>query len=131
MLKTKCIKADRDNADGRRISIMSRHTLADGVTPDPEITDDLYDEWWQELGPPPALIGAYYRRGMKWSDFESGYRAHLAQPEVAARLGRVAILSLREDITLLCLEPEPDYCHRRLVAEACQSLIQELEVDIR
>ena len=39
MLRTKCIKAPIESEDDLRVSVMSRHTLADGITPDPEIND--------------------------------------------------------------------------------------------
>lgn len=51
MLKTKCIKDKPSLDDGERISVMSRHTLCDGETPDPEITLDSYDGWDKELAP--------------------------------------------------------------------------------
>jgi len=37
MLKSKCILAEKNIDDGQRISIMSRHTLNDGKTPDERI----------------------------------------------------------------------------------------------
>jgi uncharacterized protein YeaO (DUF488 family) len=54
---------------------MSRHTLQDGVTPDPRIV--AFDAWWQDLAPPPKLVGAYYKRGLPWAEFEAAYKDHL------------------------------------------------------
>jgi len=44
-LHTKSIRSARKESDGLRISIMSRHTLKDGKTPDLEITNASFDEW--------------------------------------------------------------------------------------
>ena len=56
MLKTKSILYDKEDTDGLRISVMSRHTLNDGITPHPEITDSSYNQWLQILAPPVKLL---------------------------------------------------------------------------
>ncbi|MDD2807956.1 MAG: hypothetical protein PHW95_05580, partial [Patescibacteria group bacterium] len=66
-----------------RISIMSRHTLNDGVTPYPEINMGSYDMWMTELARPPKLIGAYYRNEISWAEFAEQFNAYLllARPQ--------------------------------------------------
>ena len=49
MLKSKCILSSKKPEDGTRISIMSRHTLNDGKTPDERITEDSFDIHQPEL----------------------------------------------------------------------------------
>lgn len=61
MLKSKSILAPKEETDGTRISIMSRHTLNDGVTPDPRLTPDLYDEHRPVLAAPARAVGGYYK----------------------------------------------------------------------
>lgn len=61
MLKTKCILAPESENDGLRISIMSRHTLEDGKTPDSRITPNHFDLHLPILAPHPKDVGAYYR----------------------------------------------------------------------
>lgn len=43
-IRARCILADKEDIDGMRISVMSRHTLNDGMTPPPEIADSNYDK---------------------------------------------------------------------------------------
>ena len=129
-LKTKCIKAPRHPADGWRISIMSRHTLNDGTTPDPEIGTGAFDEWWPQLAPPPTLIGAYYKRGLPWKEFEERFKEHLSQKEQKECLLRLVLRAQEGTVTILCVEPSPERCHRRLVAEACKALNPELAVTL-
>ena len=127
-LKTKSIKRPKSQDDGIRISIMSRHTLPDGVTLDPEIKLESYDDWRPELSPPPTLIGAYYKRGMGWDEFAREFNAFLQQAKTQEALLRLTSRAMHEDVTIMCVEDSPEHCHRRLVAEACQALAPELEI---
>ncbi len=130
MLNTRSIKSKIQSADGKRISIMSRHTLSDGVTPDPEIFQELYDEWWPELSPPGLLIGSYYKRGLAWSEFKEQYVDYLRQQNVAAKIADLIDLANNGVVTVLCVEDQPEQCHRRLLAEECLLLEPGLIVNI-
>jgi hypothetical protein len=56
VLKSKCILAPQEKEDEERISIMSRHTLNDGITPDSRISTNLYTKHDTILAPNPKLI---------------------------------------------------------------------------
>lgn len=120
MLKTKSILEPKEDTDGLRISVMSRHTLNDGITPHPEITPSSYDVWLQCLSPPAKLLGDYYKRGLPGEQFEQRYLEYIRQPDVLIEVKELAKKSLDSIITLLCIEKSPDYCHRRLLAEECK-----------
>lgn len=122
MLGTKCIKANREVTDGTRISVMSRHTLNDGVTPDQEIRPALYDLWLPELAPPPCLVGAYYKRGIGWEEFSDKYLNYIQISEIEEKAILVAETAMHENITLLCIEERPEQCHRRLLANRLEEL---------
>ena len=51
MLFTESILSERHPDSGTRISVMSRHTLNDGVTPDPRIIPASYDEHISQMAP--------------------------------------------------------------------------------
>ena len=125
VLYTRCI-FDFHPDDGCRISIMSRHTYEDGKTPDPRITPQHYDIHWPELGPPARLVGAYYNRGLPWDEFESKFCGYLLRRR--DRLHEIIDHALHEPVTLLCIEPTPERCHRRLVAEECNRIEPELDI---
>lgn len=131
MLRTKSIRLGREPDDGIRISVMSRHTLTDGVTPDPEITPNLYDDWWPELAPPPKLIGDHYKRDLPWDEFEQRYIDHIRSPQTAKQMENLISLVLVKSVTLLCVEDTPQRCHRRLLAQECLLLSPGIIVDIR
>jgi len=45
-----------------RISVISRPTLDDGITPDERIRGGVtHHEWIKDFAPPPKLIGSYKR----------------------------------------------------------------------
>ncbi len=127
-LITKAIKQKRSWSDGVRISVMSRHTLSDGVTPDPDISASSFDEHWPQLAPPATLIGAYYKRGLSWEVFADQFNQYLMTAEVRLHLLNLIRLALAGNVTILCIESSPEKCHRRLIAETCSVLNPSLEV---
>ncbi len=128
MLRTKCITLPKGKDDGLRISIMSRHTLDDGVTPDPKIHSSCFDIWWRDLAPPPRMIGDYYKRGLSWQEFETRFCEYLRSKTKV--LETLIKLARGFNVTILCTEKSPEHCHRRLVAEACRNLVPSLQVVI-
>jgi len=130
MLKTRCIKSAKQLDDGWRISIMSRHTKNDGITPDENITNDSYDEWWSKLSPSPKLVGAYYQGTLSWEQFVVEFNEFLQQPNTHNKLMVLIGLAKIRNVTILCIEDSPEHCHRRLVAERCLELDNTLELVI-
>lgn len=131
-LFTKCIlspKAESD--DGRRISVMSRHTLNDGITPHPDINDSSFDQWLKILAPHPKLVGAYYRKEIEWEEFAARYVESLGSDDkLIAMLGLVRKAE-HENVTIMCIEDSPERCHRRLLAEECQRRFPQLQVIVK
>ena len=128
MLFTKSILKPKDLEDGLRISVMSKHTENDGVTPDPRITPGSYDVHMPLLAPPLKLVGEYYQRGVDWSYFENKYKEYLNEPNISREVKILANRALDQDITLLCIEDSHILCHRRVLAEACVKYVPSLEV---
>lgn len=129
-LMTSSIRLSQNLSDFLRISVMSRHTLNDGKTPDPKITRKVFDVHIPELGPPPKLIGSYYRGEINWLDFKKSYEVYLQNKDIQLLLKRLIELSKRIDIVLLCVEETPDFCHRRLIAQECYRLDPSLNIII-
>lgn len=131
MLKSKQIYLSPVQGDGIRISVMSRHTLNDGVTPDTNITDALFWEHWPKLAPSPRLIGDFYKRGLLWEDFVWRYNSQLLSPGILPIVDRLIVIALRETVTVLCKEEDPSQCHRSLLLQFCQARNARLEVKIQ
>jgi uncharacterized protein (DUF488 family) len=67
-----------------------------------------------ELAPTKEILDAYKKKELPWEEYESRFVALLAERQVEKTVDR----RLFEGPTvLLCSEPTPEHCHRRLVAE--------------
>lgn len=65
------------------------------------------------LAPPPELLKSY-RKGKDWPAYEAGFLKEMKKrgvPEI------VDTTSWASRVALLCSEPGPEKCHRRLVAD--------------
>ncbi len=131
MLRTKSIFAPKEPSDGKRISVMSRHTLDDGLTPHPEINAESYDTWMKEFAPPDKLIGDYLHRGLPFEEFEFRYIRHLRKAKIAEKVLDLAVECLDATVTILCKDEFPEQCHRRLLAEECRRYQLKLVLDIQ
>ena len=81
------------------------------------------------MAPSPQLIGGYYKRDLLWAQFEALFREQIGKSvSVQVILGEIAVMSLSENVTLLCIEDKQHYCHRRILAEECQKLVPEIIV---
>jgi len=129
MLFTKCILSSPVPEDGVRISVMSRHTLRDGITRDIRITE--FDFHFPNLGPSSSLIGSYYKRGLLWKDFERMYLFEMKECDAIFSVKTIAKTTLDVDVTLLCIEETSEFCHRRLLAEECQRHEPNLKIEHR
>ena len=128
VLYTKCIFEPRDAADGRRISVMSRHTLKGGLTIDNRIKEgESYDEWRKILAPPDELVWAHYHQ-LPWEEFTEQYTRHLRTASVSDAVSRLAEEAATNDITILCVEPKGENCHRLILAAECRRYVQDLAV---
>lgn len=131
MLKTKSILSNIEKSDGFRISVMSRHTLNDGKTPHPDITNEHFDYWYKNLAPPEKLVGDYYKRGIPYSTFAESYVSFLNLPDNKKKVKSLSDISMSNNVTLLCIEDKPENCHRKLLALECLKYNPNLELSIK
>lgn len=118
MLFTKSILKKSQKSDGLRFSVMSRHTLDDGVTPNSKITTGSYDVWLRELAPPDKLIGSYIKKRISWSEYKQQYISFLSSKEPEVK--KLAKRALNQDVTILCIEIDSKFCHRKILAYECK-----------
>jgi uncharacterized protein (DUF488 family) len=79
----------------------------------------------KRLAPSEELLDRYHR-DHDWSAYVPVFEGLLKAQPLGEILDGIAVRFARP--CLLCAEPEPNQCHRRLVAEAFQRLRPELEV---
>lgn len=127
MLKSKCILAEKAPEDGKRVSVMSRHTLSDWKTPDERITPDIFDDHKPIFAAPPKLVGAYYRKEIDFDQYAVLYKEHLQKVE--KELVDILIYpAISENVTVMCIEDTPCQCHRRILLEHCKELAETLSI---
>lgn len=130
MLYTKSIQVKPSLEDGLRVSVMSSHTLNDGIAPDPIILLHRYDVHMKALAPPDKLVDDYYKRNLSFKEFTRQYMDYLQNPNPHLQTKLLAELALTKDVTILCVEENADFSHRRLLAEECKRICPNLEINI-
>jgi uncharacterized protein (DUF488 family) len=66
-----------------------------------------------ELAPTQELLDRYKKRGGSWAEYEAEFLQLMAERRIEEQVSP----ELLDGGCLLCSEPTPDRCHRRLVAE--------------
>jgi len=66
------------------------------------------------LAPTQEIIGEYRQKKITWDEYESRF-INLLKERKIDKILKKKFFSVPS--VLLCSEPEPDHCHRRLVAE--------------
>ncbi|HEX6822441.1 MAG TPA: DUF488 domain-containing protein [Candidatus Sulfotelmatobacter sp.] len=78
-----------------------------------------------QLAPTQELLDAYKKGKGEWGEYEAKFLALMAERKVEETLERDAM----NGGCLLCSEPAPEHCHRRLVAEYFQQRWPEVEIE--
>lgn len=78
-----------------------------------------------ELAPTQAMLDEYKKERGSWSGYEAKFLALMAERKVEETVAREGI----DGGCLLCSEPTPENCHRRLVAEYLQSKWGGMEIE--
>jgi len=77
-----------------------------------------------DLAPTPDILDAYKKAGGSWDIYEQKFNTLLMQRHIETTIPKELI----DGACLLCSEPTPEHCHRRLVAEYLQSHWENLEI---
>jgi len=86
--------------------------------------DDLDYLHMTELAPSEPIFVAYRRRGGDWGTFERAFLSLMRARHIEITLDR----SIMDGACLLCGEPQPEHCHRRLVAEYLRDKWGDVEI---
>jgi uncharacterized protein (DUF488 family) len=77
------------------------------------------------LAPPEELMHNYRRKEIDWEEFEKRFKALLNERKIEKEVDKKIF---KKPAVLLCSEPEPDKCHRRLVAEYLRDKWRGVEI---
>lgn len=76
------------------------------------------------LAPTEEMLAAYRGKRSTWTEYESTYRALLADRGVEKSLSREVL----DGACLLCSEHEPRLCHRRVAAEYLREHWSDIQI---
>jgi uncharacterized protein (DUF488 family) len=77
------------------------------------------------LAPTQEMLSAYRRKQISWSEYEKLFLSLMVDRQIQKKLEH-SLFSV--PTVLLCSEPKPDRCHRRLVLEYLRGKWSGLEV---
>jgi uncharacterized protein (DUF488 family) len=77
-----------------------------------------------QWAPTQEILESYKKKALSWKEYERRYVALLDERLAGAKITAKDL----NKACLLCSEPTPDKCHRRLLAERLQTLAPGLEV---
>jgi uncharacterized protein (DUF488 family) len=76
------------------------------------------------LAPTKEILDAYKKKEIAWSEYEKRFSDLL----ISRKAHTLLSLSELHMACLLCSEPTPDKCHRRLVAEFFKNSVGDIEI---
>ena len=111
-IKTKSVYDPAENSDGIRMLVTRYHPRIKGFK-----KGVGYDEWLRSLSPTAPTVKKFKAGKMTEREFGAHYLSYLANSKEAQNdLGYVReLLKSGETVTLLCYEPEGEFCHRILL----------------
>jgi uncharacterized protein YeaO (DUF488 family) len=111
-IKTKSVYDPVEDSDGVRILVTRYHPRIKGFK-----KGIGYNEWLKDLSPIGPAVKKFKAGKMTEREFGKQYLSFLATSNEARReLDHVReLLRSGETVTLLCYEPEEEYCHRHLL----------------
>ncbi|MBI5599248.1 MAG: DUF488 domain-containing protein [Deltaproteobacteria bacterium] len=77
-----------------------------------------------EFAPSKEILDGYKKKKITWADYEQRFQALLRERKVEDLIAAADL----EKACLLCSEPKPGECHRRLVAEYLRSKLGDIEI---
>jgi len=77
------------------------------------------------LAPTQDILDAYRKKKSSWKEYEQKFLALLASRKIEERID-YSLFAV--PAVLLCSEPTPEHCHRRLVVEYLQTKWGDLQV---
>ena len=113
-IKTKSVYDPIEYSDGIRILVTRYHPRIKGFK-----KGIGYNEWLKELSPVASALKKFKAGKMAEQQFGKSYIAYFGTSEGAQeKLDHIReLLKSGKTITLLCYEPEGDFCHRHLLKE--------------
>lgn len=77
----------------------------------------------EEYAPTKELLSGYQKKEISWEEYEAEYARMMEKRNACRKF--MERFSDKEKVCLLCSEPTPEHCHRRLLAEMIAKSAEE------
>ena len=77
-----------------------------------------------EFAPTKEILDAYKKKQIDWGEYVTHFSRLIKERKIESKIG----LEELNNACLLCSEPTPEQCHRRLVAEYLREKIGDIEI---
>ncbi len=90
----------------------------------------LHGEYFHDkkFTPSEKILVRYKKNLIDWDDYEKEFAKLMNYRAVDVYIADK--YATQENYCLLCTEPTPEYCHRRLVAEKIKEVLEDVDVEI-
>lgn len=113
MIRTKSIYAPKEADDGRRVLVTRYYPRG--------IKREHFDEWIRDLAPSSHLLRLYKNGHISPREFAVRYQIEIDDDTLRQIIHDIKRYSTICNITLLCYEPEGEFCHRHILKELINS----------
>ena len=88
----------------------------------------LHGEYFHDkkFAPSEKILSRYKKNIINWDDYEREFAELMNYRDIDTYIADK--YSTQENYCLLCTEPTPEYCHRRLVAEKIREVLEDVEI---
>ncbi|MBR0289351.1 MAG: DUF488 domain-containing protein [Selenomonadaceae bacterium] len=80
----------------------------------------------RKFTPSEKILVRYKKNQIDWDDYEKEFAELMNYRDIDTYIADK--YSTQENYCLLCSEPTPEYCHRRLVAEKIKAVLEDVEI---
>ena len=99
----------KDESDGKRILVMRFWPRG--------VRKTSIDLWVKEVGTSPELIKQWKTGKIEWSEFRARYKKQMQGENEKKLIKELRGYANQGPITLLCIEKDPERCHRSILKE--------------
>lgn len=116
MLLTKSLYKNLDKNDGMRILVTRYYPRG--------VKRENFNEWIRELAPSKELLLSFKNGKIDEEEYEKIFRKEMKNEKSQNILYDIAAKSTKQNITLLCYEPEDMFCHRHILADMIKHVLK-------
>ena len=109
MLRTKSIYKPKHVDDGARILVSRYYPRG--------VKRTHFDDWMRQLAPSPSLLRRYKQGIVTSEEYTIEYKTEIDNDDALQALCKLKHAAEAGNVTLLCYEPEGEFCHRCILKE--------------